>query len=78
MNPIPQMESVTSLRNNYNALIARLSEGPIVLSQHAKGAAVLVSIEQWNEIAKQLKVLEGLLGAKRKVATVEDERSSSI
>ena len=64
MNPIPQMESVTSLRNNYNALIARLSEGPIVLSQHAKGAAVLVSIAQWNAIAKQLKVLEGLLEAK--------------
>ncbi len=78
MHPIPQMESVSSLRNNYNALIERLSDGPIVLSQYAKGAAVLVSIEQWNMIAKRLQVLEGLLEAKANAAKAEADPDSVV
>lgn len=78
MHPIPQMESVTSLRNHYNSLIARLRDGPIVLSQHAKGAAVLVSIEEWNQIAKRLKILEGLLEAKHNAAAAEADPSTVV
>lgn len=78
MNPIPQMESVSSLRNNYNALIDRLADGPIVLSQHAKGTAVLVSIAQWNMIAKRLKVLEGLLEAKANASKADADPASMV
>ena len=67
MNRIPQMANVTELRNDYNALIARLSEGPVVLAQHSKPAAVLVSPAEWNETAQLIEELQAQLNRERRL-----------
>jgi len=67
MNRLPQMASVTDLRNDYNALLRRLSEGPIVLSQRSKPAAVLVSPTEWDQTAQLIKELQAQLSRERRL-----------
>jgi len=59
MNTI-QTESVSGFRDKYDAVLKKLSEGPVLLLQRSRLAAVLVSHEEWNRIAKKLKRLEDL------------------
>lgn len=65
MNRLPQLANVTELRNDYLALFAKLQNGPIVLAQRSKPAAVLVSPEQWDAIARRLEQYELLAQADR-------------
>jgi len=67
MHKLPQMASVTELRNDYNALIARLSEGPVVLSQRSRAAAVLVSPQEWDQTAQMIKTLQAQLDQERRL-----------
>ena len=56
----PQFESVSSFRNHYNAILRRLSEGPVYLIQHSSPAAVLIDPKQWDAILDRLAQLEEL------------------
>ncbi len=78
MNRLPQMASVTELRNDYLALFAKLNDGPIVLAQRSKPAAVLVSPEQWDAIARRLEQFELLSQADRIDAEMEADPSKIV
>jgi prevent-host-death family protein len=67
MQRLPQMASVTDLRNDYTALLARLRNGPIVLSQRSRPAAVLVSPDEWDETAQLIKDLQEQLNRERRL-----------
>jgi PHD/YefM family antitoxin component YafN of YafNO toxin-antitoxin module len=68
MNAI-QTESVSGFRDHYDAVLKKLNDGPVLLLQRSRLAAVLVSHEEWNRIAARLKRLEQLeLLAKAKEA----------
>ena len=63
-----QTESVSGFRNNYKVALTKIENGPVLLLQNSKAAAVLVSLEEWNTIAarlKRLQQLEALVEAKR-------------
>ena len=49
-----QTESVTSFRNNYDAVLKKLVQGPVLLLQRSTLAAVVVSADDWNELQTQL------------------------
>jgi prevent-host-death family protein len=78
MQTLPQMASVTDLRNDYNALIGRLHEGPIVLSQRSKPAAVLVSPEYWNETARLIQELQEQLGRERRLRRSTERHAALV
>lgn len=59
MNTI-QTESVSGFRDNYDAVLKKLNDGPVLLLQRSRLAAVLVSHEEWNRIAAKLKRLDQL------------------
>jgi PHD/YefM family antitoxin component YafN of YafNO toxin-antitoxin module len=59
MNPI-QTESVSGFRDHYDDVLKQLNDGPVLLLQRSRLAAVLVSHEKWNRIAAKLKRLEQL------------------
>lgn len=65
MNRLPQMTSVTELRNNYPSLIKKLSNGPVVLAQRSKPIAVIVTPEQWDLQADELARLRRIVEADR-------------
>ncbi|RIK38443.1 MAG: hypothetical protein DCC55_21070 [Chloroflexi bacterium] len=56
----PQIEPVTTMARNHKALLAKLKEGPIFLTQRGTEAAVMVSAAEWRSITKQLAELEEL------------------
>ena len=43
-----QSESISNFRNNYNAVLQRLTKGPVLLLQYSDVAGVLLSKEEWN------------------------------
>lgn len=50
MDTVPQIVPVSELRNKHSEVFGMLLKGPVVLAQRSRPAAVLVSVEQWNEL----------------------------
>ena len=63
MNAIPELVPISELRLRQSEVLARLPVGPVLLTQHSKSAAVLVSVDQWNKIAGDLDDLEDTVTA---------------
>jgi prevent-host-death family protein len=59
-------------------VIGKLDDGPVVLSQRGRPAAVLVSVEEWDRHARRLKELELLLSAKQRLAEMEQDPSMVV
>ena len=60
-----QTESISTFRNNYNAALAKLAEGPVLLLQNSNLAAVLVSPEEWNALIERIEDAEDQVAAWR-------------
>ena len=58
MHTMPQVVPVSELRNHHREVFELLGNGPIILAQRSKAAAVLVSVEEWDRQAKRLQELE--------------------
>lgn len=63
MNTVPELVPISELRLRQSEVLARLPVGPVVLTHHSKGAAVLVSLDQWNRLAGDLEDLEDTVTA---------------
>jgi len=64
MAAIPRIYGVSDLRTRQNEILRQLSEGPIVLTQHARAVAVLVSPERWNEFMEEMESLQDIVYAR--------------
>lgn len=65
---IPQIEPVTSLANNTKDIFAKLADGPVILSEQNRPAAVLLSVSEYEKMSTRLHHLELLREAKRNLA----------
>lgn len=55
MQPVQNIVPISDFRNNQDEVLQMMdAKGPVILAQRSTPRAVLVSVEQWNEIAKQL------------------------
>jgi len=69
MLPIPQIVPVSDMSTKQAQVLAKLDDGPVILAQRSKPAAVLVSVSEWDAIARRLEIAEALVTywvAKRK------------
>lgn len=57
---VPQIEPVTRLAREHKEVFQLLGNGPVILAQHSKPAAVLVDVETWNQTVRRLAYLERL------------------
>ena len=57
---VPQIEPVTRLAREHKEVFQLLENGPVILAQHSKAAAVLVNVETWNQTIRRLAYLERL------------------
>lgn len=55
MNAVVEVAPISDLRHRQNQIIANLDKGPVILTQHGRGAAVLLSMQQWQEINECLR-----------------------
>ncbi|RIK39171.1 MAG: hypothetical protein DCC55_18915 [Chloroflexi bacterium] len=56
----PRFESVSNFRNNYNAVLEQLANGPLYLLQYSSPVAVLIAPKQWDAILDRLAQLDEL------------------
>lgn len=61
MNHIPQMASVSELKNNHLAVLAQAEQTPVVLASRNQPVGVLVSPQQWERFMNRLEDLEDLV-----------------
>ena len=59
--PILTLVGISDLWLRQNEVLNKLQGGPIVLTQRTQPVAVLVSLEQWNQIVERLEDLEDAL-----------------
>jgi prevent-host-death family protein len=78
MTSIPELLPISELRLHQNEVLNRLKDKPIVLTQHSRAAAVLVSVEQWNEREEKLRNAELLVLHYQRLAEMQNDPSSTI
>jgi prevent-host-death family protein len=61
MNTIPQIVPITDLRIKHAEVLRMLHKGPVILAQRSRPTAVLVSVEEWDRQADELKRLKRIL-----------------
>jgi PHD/YefM family antitoxin component YafN of YafNO toxin-antitoxin module len=61
MNKLPQMASVADMRQEHLRLFTMLKNGPVVVSNRSKPAAVMLSPEMWDKIVEQLEEQDDLI-----------------
>lgn len=57
---IPDVVSVSQMREPAK-IFEQVQNGPVILTQRSKSAAVLVSINEWNERERYVEILEAKL-----------------
>ena len=55
MNTVAEIAPITDMQDRPAEIMARLVKGPVILTEHGRGAAVLVSMEEWQAINEQLR-----------------------
>ena len=75
MQAVHQTIAAGDLKAKPAEAFAMLAEGPVVVLGKAEPKAVLVSVDEWNRIAKRLKLLEALVEAQRIQARNEANQS---
>ena len=70
MHTMPQVVPVSDLRTKHVETFKLLKDGPVILAQRSRPAAVLVSVEDWDETARELARLRRMLQAQRDFAAM--------
>lgn len=75
----PQILPITDMRYRHTEVMAKLANGPVFLTRHGTGEAVLLSTEQWDKLMAYLDertdiidVLEAELELARNEDTIEE------
>ncbi|MEM7536676.1 MAG: hypothetical protein AAF639_31125 [Chloroflexota bacterium] len=78
MNVIPQIEPITTMARDHTALISKLDNGPVILAHRSKPTAVLVSIDEWNQIADELARLRRAFLAEQRSKEMDENPALEI
>lgn len=70
IKPSRDIRPVTEFRANASRFISQVREtgAPVYLTQHGKGAAVLLDVEAYEAIVDELALLRGIQAAERDIA----------
>ena len=77
MNAVAEVAPISDLRDRQPELLAQLAKGPVILTEHGRGAAVLLSMEEWQAINEQLRSLDQA-GALRALYAEFDEEERAL
>ena len=58
MNTITEVAPISDLQDRAGELLAQLAKSPVILTEHGCGAAVMLSMQEWQAITEQLRTLE--------------------
>lgn len=60
---INEVIPISELRKRQAEVLATLEKGPAILTQHGKGAAVLLSLDAYNRLLEELEDLQDAMDA---------------
>ena len=63
MSALPKIRPISDMRIHQSEILEDLSKGPVILAQRSHAAAVLVSLDMWNELIERLEDAEDALAA---------------
>ncbi len=66
---------VSDMRTRQAAILAKLSETPVLLTQHGHGAGVLVHPDLWNEMVELLAEYDDILMVRERMHEAETDPS---
>jgi prevent-host-death family protein len=72
MSLIAEVAPISDLRHRQHEIIEALVEGPVILTQRGHGTAVLLSMEQWKQMVRQLRELWEVLEEAEDVRAVDE------
>jgi len=85
MELLPEIETISNLKNNQDVVLAKVKERPLLLLQHSKPLVVMVTPAQWDQTARDLQALkkrvrhlELLLEAKRISAEMDADPAKIV
>ena len=58
MNTVQQIVPISEMRTDQANILSKMDQAPVVLAQRSRPRAVLVSVEQWDAMAKELRRLQ--------------------
>jgi prevent-host-death family protein len=61
MRIMPEVVPISELRGKHKEILRQIEDGPILLAQHSRPAAVLASVADWNARERQLELVEARL-----------------
>lgn len=68
METVQQIVPISDLKLHHARVLGMLGKGPVVLAQRSKPRAVLVSVEEWDRRAEELKRLRRMAKADQALA----------
>ena len=54
IHSVPPIRPISSLRQDQDSILNTMDQEPVILSQRGRERAVLVSVEQWNQMVELL------------------------
>ncbi len=60
-------ELVTTLKRKATELLADLGEGPILITEHGKPAAILIEVDAFESMKERITILEGIARGEKAV-----------
>jgi|GEM_PF-1107857 len=79
MSTVPTIAPISHMRIRQAELLEKAKQGPVVLMEKGSTpAAVLISLEQWNDLNRKLKQLEMLAESRRVLAEMASDPAKRI
>ena len=78
MNKLPQIVPISDIRIRHGEVLEKLENGPVILAQRSRPAAVLISVEEWDKIAQRMSELEEREVLRRRLRTAHTEPDVSV
>jgi prevent-host-death family protein len=63
MTALPELVPISDLRVKQAEILAGLVNGPVILTQYSRGAAVLLSLDHYNRLIQEIEDLQDALEA---------------
>ena len=70
---IPPIRPFSSLRQDQDSILDTMDKEPVILSQRGKERAVLVSVEQWNQMVSLLEMYQSVWRSEANKVRVKDD-----
>jgi prevent-host-death family protein len=72
MSLVAEVAPISDLRHRQNEIIELLSEGPVILTQRGRGTAVLLSMDRWKQVMRQVAELSEMLEEAQDVRVTDE------